>query len=65
MSSEKIVLAVEGEVDVPERLRLIKLANSVTFDRYVCDYRNSALHDIRLRIGTDHDMDLSGDESGN
>lgn len=33
VSAEKIVLAVEGDVDVPERLRLIKLANSVTFDR--------------------------------
>lgn len=33
ISAEKIVLAVEGEVDLPERLRLIKLANSVVFDR--------------------------------
>ncbi|ORY26302.1 P-loop containing nucleoside triphosphate hydrolase protein [Naematelia encephala] len=35
VSAEKIVVAVDGskEVDLPERLRLLKLANSVTFDR--------------------------------
>ncbi|WVR06790.1 hypothetical protein IAU60_003825 [Kwoniella sp. DSM 27419] len=35
ISQEKVVVAVDGskEVDLPERLRLLKLANSVTFDR--------------------------------
>ncbi|ORX35634.1 putative DNA helicase [Kockovaella imperatae] len=35
VSQEKIVVAVDGakEVDLPERLRLLKLANTVTFDR--------------------------------
>ncbi|KAK4686643.1 hypothetical protein P7C73_g3483, partial [Tremellales sp. Uapishka_1] len=37
VSAEKVVVAVDGgkEVDLPERLRLLKLANSVTFDRYI------------------------------
>ena len=48
VSAEKIVLAVEGEVDVPERLRLIKLANSVTFDRYVFSERSDC--DLRVRL---------------
>ncbi|WVW84202.1 hypothetical protein I302_106232 [Kwoniella bestiolae CBS 10118] len=35
ISQEKVVVAVDEkrEVDLPERLRLLKLANSVTFDR--------------------------------
>ncbi|CAD6584401.1 MAG: hypothetical protein TREMPRED_003834, partial [Tremellales sp. Tagirdzhanova-0007] len=35
VSGEKVVVAVDGakEADLPERLRLLKLANSVTFDR--------------------------------
>ncbi|WVQ99708.1 hypothetical protein IAU59_006849 [Kwoniella sp. CBS 9459] len=35
VGQEKVIVAVDGskEVDLPERLRLLKLANSVTFDR--------------------------------
>ncbi|WWD17029.1 hypothetical protein CI109_101466 [Kwoniella shandongensis] len=35
VGQEKVVVAVDGskEIDLPERLRLLKLANSVTFDR--------------------------------
>ena len=35
MSSEKIILAVDErkDFDLPERVRLVKLANSATFDR--------------------------------
>ncbi|WVF71157.1 hypothetical protein IAT40_005955 [Kwoniella sp. CBS 6097] len=35
VGQEKVTVAVDGskEVDLPERLRLLKLANSVTFDR--------------------------------
>ncbi|KAK8864662.1 hypothetical protein IAR55_001912 [Kwoniella newhampshirensis] len=35
VGQEKIIVAVDGskEVDLPERLRLLKLANTVTFDR--------------------------------
>lgn len=33
VSAERVVVAVEGQVELPERLRLVKLANTATFDR--------------------------------
>ncbi|OCF38686.1 DNA helicase [Kwoniella heveanensis CBS 569] len=51
VGQEKVIVAVDGskEVDLPERLRLLKLANSVTFDRM----DKTLLHLRRLIIPED------------